>query len=187
MSRHQREKKISIFFLPSCPCCCPSAASSSMDLRDVRHSTGFLSPAAHDKCYRAHPPTHSITSEDDSAEVRVLDGSLKLYPAFTPPPLVLSSPGCLLPYLPVWSTSLDIWISAWLRFSPPTLLVSLLSSVPFWLPAYTFVNTQPPYLPPAPPYVAAVLPYPKHLISFCSLFSSDFIVSCRQHSPALSL
>lgn len=117
MSRHQREKKISIFFLPSCPCCCPSAASSSMDLRDVRHSTGFLSPAAHDKCYRAHPPTHSITSEDDSAEVRVLDGSLKLYPAFTHPssrPLQSRLPAALPACLEHISGYLDLCLAAFL-------------------------------------------------------------------------
>lgn len=31
-------------FLPSCPCGCPSAVSSSMDQRDVGHNTGAQSP-----------------------------------------------------------------------------------------------------------------------------------------------
>lgn len=73
--------------------------------------------------------------------------SNSILPAFTLPPSP-PSPGYILPYLPVWSTSLTIWISACLRFSPPTLPASPLSRTPLWLPASTFPNTQPPYLPP---------------------------------------
>lgn len=126
---------------------------------------GVLTPAAHDKCCRAHPPTQYHFRRWLSRGQRV--GWLSQTPSCHASCIDLPSHGCLLPYLPVWSTSLAIWISACLRFSPPTLPASLLSLVPFWLPASTLPNTQPPYLPPPPPpYATALLPYPNCLISY---------------------
>lgn len=125
-------------FLPSCPCGCPSAVSSSMDQRDVGHNTG------------AQSPTHTVSLlKMTQQRSGCWAAPLQLHPAcIHPPSLPPPSPGYILPYLPVWSTSLTIWISACLRFSPPTLPASPLSRAPLWLPASTFPNTQPPYLPP---------------------------------------
>ena len=90
--------------------------------------------------------------------------SNSILPASPPTP---PSPGYMLPYLPVRSTSLTIWISACLWFSPPTLPASPLSCAPFWLPASTFPNTQPPYLPPQTyPMSLPCSLYPNHLILY---------------------
>ena len=182
---YYKRKKNKHIFLPSCPCSCPSAVSSSVDLRGIGHNTGRPESC----CTRQllpSPSTHTVSlqkmTQQRSGCWMALSNSI--LPASC---IHLPSHCCLLPYLPVWSTSLTIWISACLHFSPPTLPASLLSLVPFWLPASTLPNTQPSYLPPKPPpYAAALLPYPNHLISYppsVQLLCSSFL--SLVHSPKL--
>lgn len=92
MPRHQPKTNKHIF-LPSCPCSRPSA-------RQLQYETPHRRP-------RSCRPRR-ITSEDESAEVGVLDGSiLRLLP--TPSPS--RRPAAL--YLPVRATSQTTWICAW--------------------------------------------------------------------------
>lgn len=147
-------------FFPSCPCSCPSVLSSSMDLRDVSPNTG--SPAARDKWCWTHPPTHRHFKRWLSRGQGV--GRLSQTPTCLHPAPVRTA--CC----NTWLLGARFWIAVCLIFSPPTLPASLLSSVPFWLPAFTLLNTQPPYLPPPPP---TLLPCSLSLIfnltlTFCS-------------------
>jgi len=152
---HYQKNALFVCLLPSRPCRCPPGVSSSLDLRDVGHNMG----RPESRCTRQvlPNPSTSIVSLQEMTQQRsgCWMALLKRHPAWILNPLLQSRPPAGLP------AGLEH-----LRFSPPTLPTSPLSAVPFWLPACTFSNTQPPYLPPSPAYVVALLPYLNQLISY---------------------
>ena len=88
MPHDKQGEKISIFFLPSCPCCCPSAVSSSMDQRDVGHNTG------------AQSPTHTVSLlKMTQQRSECWTAPLQLHPACIRPPtqprIHAALPACL--------------------------------------------------------------------------------------------
>lgn len=136
MPRHQPKTNKHIF-LPSCPCSRPSYETPHRRPRSCR--------------------PRRITSEDESAEVGVLDGSLHPAPASHSIPIQASR--CPVPACSGHiSNYLDLCLAC-VIFTPPTPAASLVSSVPFWLAAHTFPDVQLLYLPP-PPRAAAWLSYP---------------------------
>lgn len=81
------------------------------------------------------------------------------------------------PTSPVHSTSLTIWISARLRFSPPTLP---LSAAPFWLPAclHRHLMSLPRSLTPLPEP-------PNCTLAFCSAYA--FWILLQLSTTALTI